>query len=148
MPEGSLRILIADDSRPLRAVAAHLLSKLGACQEAGDGREAVTLFQNAYQAGEPFHLVVLDILMPRLNGVDALRQMRQLEDVLRVEVERRAKVLMLTSLDDPRFVLESQLDAGADFYLAKPLDAAELRQALIGLDLIPGPDEAAEPGDA
>ncbi|MCA1946166.1 MAG: response regulator, partial [Desulfovibrio sp.] len=66
-----MRSLIADDSRPMRAVAVHMLGKFGQCHEACDGREAVAVYAAALDRGEPFQLVVLDILMPRLNGVDA-----------------------------------------------------------------------------
>ncbi len=131
-----LRILIADDSRPLRTIAMHILSKHGTCQEAVDGRDAVAKFHEALERQEPYTLVVLDILMPRLNGIDALRAIRDMEQRAGYDEDTRVKVLMLTSLDDPKFMLEAQLDAQADFYLTKPLDAAAMREALVGLGLV------------
>ena len=132
-----LRILIADDSRPLRTVAVHMLGKFGQCHEACDGREAVAAYAAALDRGEPFQLVVLDILMPRLNGMDALRDIRRLERAKGLDEDTRAKVVMLTSLDDPRFMLDAQLDAQADYYLTKPFDSGQMREALTGLGLVP-----------
>ncbi|GAB7079799.1 response regulator [Megalodesulfovibrio paquesii] len=136
MTDQGLHILIADDSRPLRTVALHMLRKLGRCQEACDGREAVSLFEAALRRKEPFDLVVLDILMPRLNGVDALREIRRMEQHHGLDEDGRSKVVMLTSLDDPRFMLEAQLDAQADYYLTKPFDSDQMREALAGLGLL------------
>lgn len=145
MTEQTLRILVADDSRPLRTVALHLLRKIGACKEACDGREAVAMFEAALRRGEPFGLVVLDILMPRLNGVDALREIRRMEQHQGLGDDARAKVVMLTSLDDPRFMLEAQLGAQADYYLTKPFDIDQMREALAGLGLLDSPDAPASP---
>lgn len=137
MTQLPLRILIADDSRPMRTVAMHMLGKYGQCQEACDGREAVAMYAAALERGEPYQLVVLDILMPRLNGVDALRDIRSLERSHGLDEDTRAKVVMLTSLDDPGFMLDAQLGAQADYYLTKPFDTDQMRESLTGLGLVP-----------
>lgn len=72
----SLRILLVDDSDTVRAAGAELLRDEGHCViEAKDGRESVELFLAA-----GVDAVIMDISMPRMNGVDAARRLRGLND--------------------------------------------------------------------
>lgn len=67
-------ILIADDDRDFRESLAEVFARRGYCTRlAADGREAVDIVQN--HAG--LHLVILDVHMPRLSGLEALTQIRQ-----------------------------------------------------------------------
>jgi len=104
----SVRILIADDHGVVRKGLRSLLqSKRGwkICAEASNGREAV----EKAKALQP-DVAILDISMPRLNGVEALRQIRK--------VSPRTETLILSMHRSDRLVREA-LDAGARGYLAK-----------------------------
>lgn len=108
-----MRILIVEDAEDLAEAIARRLKKLGyAVDLAADGTEA-----NAMLRTEIYHLVVLDLMLPGLDGEEVLRRLRQ----------RRARtpVLVLTArtaVDDKVGVL----DVGADDYLVKPFDFREL----------------------
>jgi two-component system chemotaxis response regulator CheY len=132
------RILIVDDSRYQRQLVHTALAVLGGqIQEAADGAQAVRLFQEALCAGTPFDLVVMDILMPTMDGHRALSWMRRMEE--QAGTPLRTKVIMLSSLDDPHNMLKAQFEEGAAAYLTKPFDPADMRDALRALELVDNP---------
>jgi two-component system, OmpR family, response regulator MprA len=114
-PPASARILVVDDDRSLRRAVARALELEGyGVESAVDGVAAVAWFDDAARP-EP-DLVVLDILMPDLDGLAACRAIRAKSDV---------PILMLTARAAVDDRVEG-LDAGADDYLAKPFAVVEL----------------------
>lgn len=111
------RILLADDEEALRELLREQLSAQGyAIDEAQDGVEAVEkLQQNSY------HLAILDINMPRKNGLDVLRHIR--------EQNLPVRVIMLTGRLGFSVGSESML-LGADEYITKPFDLDYLEMAI------------------
>jgi CheY-like chemotaxis protein len=114
------RILVVEDLPSLRDLIAETLHDLGPNLEvraAGDGREALDLIEASAQ---PFHLIMSDIIMPRLDG-----------EALLAELRRRnypAAVIMLTALGQDDIILRC-LRLGACDYLIKPVDMAVLELA-------------------
>jgi len=122
MPDRHLRILIADDQPYIRrAVRALLESKKSweVCGEASDGREAI-------ERTEQLHpdIVVMDLFMPRLNGLEATRSIHQRFP--------SAQVLLLT-LDDFPELARLARDAGAQGYVLKPDSSQFLIPAIASL---------------
>jgi adenylate cyclase len=112
MGSTSGRIVLADDNDAFREVTAQLLERAGyRVVTAGDGREALL----AVKEHKP-DLVLLDIMMPQVNGMDALRQVRE-EDPL-------VGIVMVTAFGSEKIAVDA-LTAGADDYLIKPLDYKE-----------------------
>jgi two-component system, OmpR family, response regulator MprA len=114
------KLLVVDDDPALSRTLRRALSIEGyAVDCAGDGLEALDrLSETAYDA------VVLDVSMPRLDGLAVCRQLRRARD--------RTPVLMLTARDEVRDRV-SGLDAGADDYLVKPFALDELNARLRAL---------------
>lgn len=111
------RVLLADDHRLLREAFARLLE--ADCEVAGvaaDGREAVELARRLRP-----DVVVLDVAMPVLNGLDAARQLR--------DAAPGTKVVFLTVSEDPDVAAEA-FRAGASGFLLKNSAATELVQAI------------------
>jgi len=96
-----LRILVVDDSKYQRFLVKRALQGRGECDEAEDGRQAVAMFQTALDKGWPYHLVVMDLLMPVMDGLTAVRAINALQRGRVLQGEERAKVIVLTSVDDP-----------------------------------------------
>ena len=115
-----IRVLLADDQRIVREGLATLLGLLDDVEVVGtaaDGDEAVRLAAELRP-----DVVLMDLRMPRCDGVEATRQMRQYDASVRV--------LMLTTYADDRSVLDA-LRAGARGYLTKDAGADEIQRALL-----------------
>jgi two-component system chemotaxis response regulator CheY len=82
----------------------------------------VEAFEAALEAGTPYHLVCMDIMMPEMDGQDALKKIRALERSHGVRSVDEVKVVMTTALDDPRSVVEAYYKGGATSYVPKPID--------------------------
>lgn len=107
------KILLVDDERDITANLAAFLERSGfSTRTAADGQEAL-----AEMARESQDLVVLDVLMPRLDGRETLRRMRQSGDW--------TPVILLTQVGES-FERAMALEEGADDYLNKPFDPHEL----------------------
>jgi len=112
MSNDSKCILIVDDSRPVRRLVAGLLSRVGyRTVVAGDGFEALQLLYRTRP-----DLVILDIMMPRMDGLETLRRIRDCSDV---------PVLILSARDREEDKVLA-LQGGADDYLTKPFGKREI----------------------
>lgn len=114
-----MRVLFADDEVISRTLLAAVLTHLGhQSRSANDGGEAWKLFQ-----AEPVPLVILDLNMPVLDGLEVCRRIRA------HDAGREAFVLVVTARD-ARDDLAEVLDAGADDYVSKPSTPENLRARL------------------
>lgn len=112
------RILIVDDSALVRTMLKHMLraSEFEVVAEASDAAEAL----EAYAQAKP-DLVLMDIIMPDVSGIEALRQLKALDP--------QAKVVMCSAVDQEATVVDS-LEAGAVDFVVKPLRPAEVLTVL------------------
>jgi DNA-binding NarL/FixJ family response regulator len=114
-----IRVLVADDQRVVREGLVLLLELLAGIEVVGaaaDGEQAVTLATELRP-----HAVLMDLRMPRVDGVEATRRLRERDPGIRV--------IALTTYDDEQSVVQA-LRAGARGYLTKDAGAAEIRRAL------------------
>lgn len=108
----SKRVLVAEDELELRAfICRNLRARDFTVLEASNGLEALTLWETQ----QP-HLLILDIMMPRMDGLEVCRRIRETSIV---------PIIVLTALDDERDKVTA-LDLGADDYLTKPFGVEEL----------------------
>jgi PAS domain S-box-containing protein len=123
-PAAGLRVLLAEDNPVNQRVASRLLEKQGhAVVIAANGKEALDRL-----AHERFDLVLMDVQMPEMDGLEAVTTLRQRE----AGTGRRLPVIALTA-HAMRGDRERCLQAGMDAYLAKPIDAQELRSVIAQL---------------
>ena len=114
-----MKILIAEDDFIARKVLFNFLTKYGEIDVTENGQDAVKLFTRQLKHGEGYDLVCLDIMMPRLNGHEALEAIRQVESDLENDSDKRVKVIMTTALDDSQNILKS-FNNQCDGYITKP----------------------------
>ena len=114
-PKTLPRILIVDDEEKNRRLLETLLRSDYETRSAADGMEAL----DTVREFRP-DLVLLDVMMPRLNGFDTTRELKRDPDT------KNIPVVLLTSLDDRASRLHG-LAAGAEEFLTKPIDRAELQ---------------------
>ena len=103
----SLKVLMVDDESRMRKLVSDFLTRKGyQVIEAGDGEEAIDKFYE----DKNISLVILDVMMPKMNGWDTCRQIRKNSNV---------PIIMLTAKSDEASELNG-FDCGADEYISKP----------------------------
>ena len=113
MSEGSARILLVDDEQAIQTLLTYPLRKDGyEVVAAHDGREALDRFDES-----KFDLIVLDIMMPKLDGIEVCRRLR---------AQSQVPIIMLTAKDDEIDKVLG-LEMGADDYITKPFSVREFR---------------------
>ncbi|MFO7254947.1 MULTISPECIES: response regulator [Limnochorda] len=113
-----MRVLVVDDTAFMRLTLRRTLERFGheVVGEAADGEEAVQLYQELRP-----DLVTMDITMPKMDGITAIREIRK--------IDPRAKIIVCSAMGQKPMVIEA-LEAGAQDFLVKPFDAERVREAI------------------
>ena len=133
--QSKLKMLIVEDDFPSCEVLKEYLSEYGDCTTTANGVEGVEAFRNALDAGAPYDLVCLDIMMPEMDGHEALRAIRQIEQEHGILESSGVRVIMTTAKDRSRDMIEA-FDEGCASYIIKPVDQEKLVAEMQKLDLI------------
>jgi len=128
-----MRILVVDDDFASRRVLQRYLEPWGEVDAALDGGSCLEAFRKGIEEGAPYRLVFLDIVMPGMNGHEALRELRVIETDLKVEPRDEVKVVMTSALEDPYNVMKAYNEGGAAGYLVKPVSKQSLEAELLRL---------------
>ncbi len=120
-----LRVLLIDDETFTRRTIVQTLYGLGIKKvtEAADGLEGLTIFSNARNT---FNLVICDLEMPKMDGLEFVRQLRKKEYLPNSNVP----ILILTGHSEPENV-QSAVKAGINGYLIKPVSNKQLEKRII-----------------
>ncbi|WP_298106600.1 response regulator [Bradyrhizobium sp.] len=133
IPRG-FSVLVAEDNEINALLMRSLLTRLGhQAVITTNGEEALESWLAAKSAGTPYDLVLMDIQMPGLDGIEATKRIRSHEAM---QAGRRTPILALTAntLVEDRYAC---FEAGMDGFLVKPLDREKLADALAGLGATP-----------
>ena len=120
--DDAIRVLVAEDGEDNRRLVTHHLAKAGMQTSiATNGLEAIDLALASRRSGNPFHLILMDMQMPELDGYEATRRLRQ--------EGWRGPIVALTAhaMSGDR---ERCMEAGCDEYLAKPMDRRRLLEVV------------------
>ena len=128
-----MRFLVVDDDFETRLLMQRLLRPYGDVDVATDGEEGVAAFSRAHKDGEPYTLITMDILMPNVDGQQALREIREIEKELGILTERQAKVIMVSGLDDSEELHDAFFLGEATSYIVKPINHEMLLQEIAKL---------------
>ncbi len=129
-----MRILIVDDQSTMRTLIKGMLEKMGFrdLDEADDGDIALNKLKQ-----QPFDLVISDLHMPRMNGLEFLREARSTESL------KNTVFLMVTTESGKSSVLEA-IKLKVNGYIVKPFTPDTLREKLAKLGAVPEMDPTAE----
>lgn len=130
-----MRVLIAEDDFASRKFMLRFLSKYGECDITVDGLEVVEAFSMALEENEGYDLVCLDIMMPGLDGYQALKKIREIEQEKHVPEEKAVKIIMTTALNEGKNVTKA-FELGCTAYAGKPIDQEKFENVLRKFDLI------------
>lgn len=133
-----MKTLIVEDDPTNRLVLQGLLSRFGECEAVVNGAEAVEATASALTVGAPYDLICLDIMMPEVDGLEALNQIRNAEARMGLTSTHDSKIIMITSLTDAQNVV-SAFYGLCDGYLPKPVDGLRLLELLRELNLSVSP---------
>ena len=109
--------------------------KYGECDVTVDGKEAVEAYTMAIECGEPYDLICLDIMMPEMDGHQALRAIRKIEEESGVAEDKGVKIVMTTALSETRHVTKA-FENGCTAYAGKPINQDKLEAMLKKFKLI------------
>lgn len=130
-----MNILIVEDDVVSRKFMTKFLSKYGKCQVAEDGERAIRLYKEAVAKRQPYDLVCMDILMPKLDGYETLEQIRAYEQEEGFTRQQEAKVIMTSGMDASVNATKA-FELGCVAYASKPIDILQFHNLLQDLQLI------------
>ena len=119
-----MNALIADDELVSRKKMQKIMESFGESTTVETGADAVTTFKESLRRGKPFDLVTLDIMMPDMDGLRALMEIRDAERknwIKTGDEHPQVKIMMVTSHSKKELVLGC-VKAGANSFVVKPFD--------------------------
>ena len=130
-----MKTLIVEDDPTSRMVLQELLKGYGPTHIAVNGKEAVDAVLLALEANDPYRVIFLDIMMPEMDGQQALKEIRMLEAKKGLKGENRSTIVMTTTLNDKTNVITAT-ENECDYYVIKPYDKVKLLQVLRKMKVI------------
>lgn len=125
-----MKILIVDDDEFSRVMLSEILKDLGTCDTASNGYEAIDAFMRARTEGAPYDLICLDIIMPEIDGLQVLKQIRSIETVDSIAFPDSVRIIMVSSMSDLEHIMMS-FDSRCEAYMIKPFERQQLLDHLI-----------------
>ena len=129
-----MKCLIAEDDLVARRVLSAILSDVSVVHTTVNGHKAVAAFKTALDQGEPYDFLCLDIMMPEMDGLEALKAIRKLEKAACIDDSEGARVIMITSMRDSDNILDAFRE-GCEAYIVKPVDRSKLFEEMDKLGL-------------
>lgn len=143
-----MRFLLVDDDESIILFLKRILEPHADCLAVDDGEKALAAFTESLRRNEPFTAVFMDILMPGMDGNQAVRELRTLERRHAAKDDPPVKLIMISVCTDTKNVSDSFFQGLADAYLPKPLDPDVVLRELSRIGLVrpsgaPGSDDLA-----
>jgi two-component system, chemotaxis family, chemotaxis protein CheY len=125
-----MRFLIVEDDFGSRRLLQAFLKPYGSCDVVVDGEEAIEAFRLSWEENDPYSAIFLDIMMPKVDGQQALKEIRRIEKDIGIKSIDEVKIIMTTALEDPKNVVEAYHKGGATSYLVKPIDKEMIQKEM------------------
>lgn len=109
------RFLLVEDSPFMRVSIKYMLQSNFSCQieEASDGKKAIEMYQKSIEKNKKYDLIIMDICLPNIDGIEALQEIRKMDD--------EAIVIMCSSLNSQHTVSKC-VQKGAKHFISKPIE--------------------------
>ena len=125
-----VKCLVVDDDELGRELIAGYLQGIADCSMAENGLQAVEMFRAAFEGGSPYHLIILDIVMPEMDGHSAAKEIRTIEKDWGVPITDGVSIIVQSALNTPHDVIEAYLSARSAAHLLKPVRPEKLLATL------------------
>ncbi len=130
-----MKILIAEDDKLSCTFLTEFLQEYGHCDTASNGMETLDKYIEAYKQGQPYDMMCLDIMMPKVDGLMVLKLVREIEARHKLSSEQQAKIIMMTAIADMDYV-DQAFELGCDAYASKPIEIVQVQEVMQDLGLI------------
>jgi two-component system chemotaxis response regulator CheY len=130
-----MKCLIVEDDAVTRTLLSTYLSEYADCSFATNGWEAAHDVRHALEKGGPYDLICLDIMMPEMDGLEALNSIRKIEKEHGIEGLDCVKVIMTTALGDSKSIMGA-FRTGCEAYIVKPVRKEKLLVEMEKLGLL------------
>ena len=131
------RCLIVDDDELGRELLVQYMEGVAECEMAENGLDAVEKFRTAFEGGNPYDVIILDIVMPEMDGHEAAKEIRQIEKEWGVTANKGVNIIVLSSLSTPNDVIQAYVSAQSAAHLVKPVHPDKLLATLSKLGIRP-----------
>jgi two-component system chemotaxis response regulator CheY len=137
-----MKILIVEDDKSLRDLMQMHLSDYGTCDLAANGLQAVEAVARAIRSAAPYDLACMDVMMPEMDGLEAMQKIRRMEFKHFNDGLPGMKIIMITAKDMAKDMM-SAYRSGCEAYLTKPFTHDQLIEQIRQLGLLdkPGQDD-------
>lgn len=129
-----MKSLILEDDVHLLKVLIRVMDKYGEYYATDNGADAVRAFDEAMTEGEPFDVVLLDIMLPGMDGYEVLTYIRSIEASHKRDGLDGAKVIMVTALNAAKNIMHA-FKENCEAYLTKPYTREQLEATLLSLGI-------------
>ncbi len=116
-----MKYLIVDDELVSRSKMEMILDNFGDCVLAESGQQAIDEFKKANEEGAPFDLVMMDVAMPEMDGIECLKKIRELEVADKKSKAGPVKIIMVTIKNDAE-MMQALLTSGCNDFILKPFN--------------------------
>ncbi|MGL1861542.1 MAG: response regulator [Pseudodesulfovibrio sp.] len=130
-----MRALIVEDTLLNQEFLKMILTDWGECHVVESGEAAIAAYSDALES-EPFDIIFMDIMLPGMDGLQALEHIRALENKNGVRLGNETKVIVLTALDDDDKASRAYIHGQAISYLTKPIRQEAIEEELKKFGLI------------
>ena len=120
-----MRFLIIDDDYDVIECLEHITSLCGDVERANNGIEGLLKVEAAFNANLMFNVVLLDVVLPELDGFTIIKHIRYLEETNNIPIEQECKIVVITERYDEPTVLEA-VNIGATGIIKKPIQRDEV----------------------
>ena len=135
-----MKTLIVEDVQFLGMILERIVEPYSMVEFAKDGSEAIDMFSKAVVKNEPYDLIFLDLLMPKIDGFEVLFHVRKFEDDFNLDADKKSKIIVVSTFSDAENVTKAR-KAGCDGYIIKPYRKDKVLEELRSLKLIPAEED-------
>lgn len=120
-----MRVLIVDDNKINRRFLESLLNKHADCYMDVNGKDAINTFEKSLEDKKYFDVILMDVMMPEVDGLQALNIIRDIERKMNIPKEDAVKVVVISALNNI-IEVEMMLDEEKELFIHKPIQIEEL----------------------
>ncbi|WP_031479880.1 response regulator [Maridesulfovibrio frigidus] len=130
-----MRILVVEDNDACMVFLHETLTNIGgvsrvAIDSASTGEDGLQMYKTAESSDTPYELIFMDIMLPGIDGLQTLEEIRAYESNLQLTESQKVKVIMTTALDDSTKASRAFFQGGAISYMTKPITPGKILEEM------------------